>query len=61
MEEALVHCTKCMVRSRLWQPESWNAAGLASIAETIVAHAGLDMPVAELESLAANDVRTRLY
>jgi predicted pyridoxine 5'-phosphate oxidase superfamily flavin-nucleotide-binding protein len=24
VEEAFIHCTKCMVRSRLWQPDTWN-------------------------------------
>jgi PPOX class probable FMN-dependent enzyme len=61
VEEAFIHCTKCMVRSRMWLPEPWNAGGLASMAETVVAHARLDMTVAELQSMADNDIRTRLY
>lgn len=61
VEEAFMHCTKCMVRSRIWQPDSWNAGGLASLAEAVIAHARLDMPLAEGEALAENDIRTRLY
>jgi predicted pyridoxine 5'-phosphate oxidase superfamily flavin-nucleotide-binding protein len=51
VEEAFVHCTKCMVRSRMWQPETWNPGGLASSPEAVIAHGRLDMPVAELEAL----------
>jgi PPOX class probable FMN-dependent enzyme len=61
VEEAFMHCTKCVVRSRIWQPDSWNADGLASLAEAVLAHAHLDMPLAEAEALAQNDIRTRLY
>ena len=61
VEEAFMHCTKCMVRSRLWKPETWNSSGLASMAEMVVVHAKLDMPVAELEAMSEQDVRTRLY
>jgi PPOX class probable FMN-dependent enzyme len=61
VEEAFAHCTKCMVRSRMWQPETWNAEGLASIAEAMVVHGRLDISVAEMRSIAENDERTRLY
>jgi hypothetical protein len=61
VEEALIHCTKCMVRSRMWQPDTWNSAGLASAVEALIVHSRLDMNVAELQSLYENDVRTRLY
>jgi PPOX class probable FMN-dependent enzyme len=61
VEEAFIHCTKCMVRSRMWQPDTWNATGLASAVEALVVHSRLDMKVAELQSLYENDLRTRLY
>jgi uncharacterized protein len=61
VEEAFIHCTKCMVRSRMWQPGSWNAAGLASVVEAVVVHGRLDMSVEDLQSLYENDLRTRLY
>jgi PPOX class probable FMN-dependent enzyme len=61
VEEAFVHCTKCVVRSRLWQPDTWNPDGLASGPEAVISHARLDMPVAELQALSENDIRTRLY
>jgi PPOX class probable FMN-dependent enzyme len=61
VEEAFLHCTKCMVRSRMWQPDTWNAHGLASIGEAMVVHGRLDMSVAEMRAMAENDERTRLY
>jgi PPOX class probable FMN-dependent enzyme len=61
VEEAFVHCTKCMVRSHLWRPESWNPDGLVSLPEAVIAHAGLDMPLAEAQALSETDIRTRLY
>ena len=61
VEEAFVHCTKCMVRSRMWQPRSWNSEGLASIGEAMVVHGRLDMSVAEMRAVAAKDERERLY
>ena len=61
VEEAFVHCTKCMVRSKLWHPETWNPDGLASIGEAMVAHGHLHVPVARMVAIAEHDVRTRLY
>jgi PPOX class probable FMN-dependent enzyme len=61
VEEAFVHCTKCMVRSKLWQPDTWNPHGLVTIGQAIVTHAKADMSVAEMQALTENDERTRLY
>jgi hypothetical protein len=61
VEEAFMHCTKCMVRSRIWQPDTWNPSGLASLAEAGIVHAHLDLPVDDLEALVESDIHTRLY
>lgn len=61
VEEAFMHCTKCMVRSRMWQPDTWDSAGLASIAEAMVAHGRLDLSVDEMQAIAEHDERARLY
>lgn len=61
VEEAFMHCTKCAVRSRLWQPETWNPDALASIGEAMVVHGRLDMSVADMRAIAENDERERLY
>lgn len=61
IEEVFMHCSKCMVRSRLWQPDTWNPDGLVSIVEAMVEHARLDITVSELQSVWENDMRTRLF
>lgn len=61
VEEAFVHCTKCMVRSKLWKPDTWNPASLVSIGEAMVVHGQLDKPVAKIVAIAERDARTRLY
>ena len=61
VEEIFMHCTKCMVRSRIWQPDTWNPVGLASLAEAGIVHARIDLPVADLQGSVEDDIRTRLY
>jgi PPOX class probable FMN-dependent enzyme len=61
VEEAFAHCTKCMVRSRMWQPDTWSADGLFTIGSAMVAHGRLDMTAAEMDAIASNDAATRLY
>jgi PPOX class probable FMN-dependent enzyme len=61
VEEAFLHCTKCMVRSKMWKPETWNSEGLASIGEAMVVHGHLDVSIAEMRAFAENDEQTRLY
>jgi hypothetical protein len=50
-----------MIRSRMWQPDTWNAGGLVSIGEAMVVHGRLDISVTEMQSIAENDERTQLY
>jgi hypothetical protein len=62
VEEAFIHCPKCMVRSRLWMPEQWpDRANVASLAETMVTHGGLAETVPEMQAIIDNDGATRLY
>jgi PPOX class probable FMN-dependent enzyme len=61
VEEAFIHCTKYMVRSQMWKPETWNSQGLASIGEAMVVHGRLDLSIAEMRAIAENDEQTRLY
>ncbi len=61
-EEVYAHCPKAFVRSRLWDPESWPAAGsLPSAAEVSLAHRrqpGLTLE--EVEAEQRESLRTRL-
>ena len=45
VEEAFIHCTKCMVRSQMWQPDSWNDAKLATNVEAVIVHGRLDIAI----------------
>ena len=62
VEHAEIHCPKCMIRSKLWQPEGWpDNTTLPTISEATIKHANLDMSVEALDSLAEQDGWTTLY
>ena len=62
VEEVFAHCTKCMVRSELWKPESWKPEGMHfTIASAMVAHGKLELSVQEMQAIADERVRTSLY
>jgi PPOX class probable FMN-dependent enzyme len=61
VEEAFMHCPKCMARSRLWSPEHWpDRSNVPSLAEAIVAHATPPETVAEVQAIIDDGTR-RLY
>src|SRR5215510_12562841 len=61
VEEVFAHCTKCMVRSGLWKPESWKPEGLQfTIGSAMVAHGTLELSVQEMQAIADERVRTSL-
>ena len=62
VEEAFMHCPKCMIRSSLWKPEQWPVrADVATLAEAIVAHGALAETVPEMQAIIDNDRVQRLY
>ena len=62
VEEAFFHCSKCMIRSKLWQPEHWpNLDGLPRLAETMVDAGNLELTADEMREMVENDERERLY
>jgi len=61
VEELFAHCTKCMLRSELWQPQTWNPDGLLTIASAMVAHGKLELTVEQMQAIAEESIRTRLY
>jgi PPOX class probable FMN-dependent enzyme len=62
VERVLIHCPKCMVRAKLWQPDAWpDSSDTADIAEAMIAHAKLDTTPEELDALAEKEGLTRLY
>lgn len=42
VEQAYLHCAKCIIRSKLWRPEAWaDEAELPSAAEILNDHIGI--------------------
>lgn len=62
VEEAFYHCGKAIIRSGLWAPErAATVEGLPSYAQALLAHAKLDVPLAEMERRIRNNDENRLY
>jgi PPOX class probable FMN-dependent enzyme len=62
VDEAFFHCSKCMIRSRLWQPADWPVLdGLPTLAETMKDAASIPAPVEVIEGLIKDDEVNRLY
>jgi len=62
VQEAFMHCPKCVVRSHLWQPELWpDRTRVPTLAEAMVAHGQLSESVPETQAVIDNDGTTRLY
>jgi len=62
VEEVFFHCSKCMIRSKLWQPKQWpNLEGLPRLAQTMVDAGKLSISEEEMHAMVVNDEKTRLY
>jgi uncharacterized protein len=62
VEEAFMHCPKCMMRSKLWEPEEWpDRTNVPTVAEATVVHAALSESVAAMQAIIDQDAATRLY
>ena len=62
VEQAFVHCGKCMIRSRLWDQESWpDLSELPSHGRCLVDQAKLRDAAAEIEASVQQGYRTQLY
>jgi len=62
VEEAFVHCGKCMLRSRLWEPAAWPAvADLPSHARCLLDQAKPAQSLAEVEASVRESYRNQLY
>ena len=61
VEQAFMHCSKCVVRSRLWTPELWpDRSNVPTLAEAIVAHANPPETAAEVRAII-DDHNAHLY
>ncbi len=62
VEEAFMHCPKCMMRSKLWKPEEWpDRSDVPTLAQAMVAHGKLSESVTEMQDIIENDGKTRMY
>ncbi|MBE9640949.1 MSMEG_1061 family FMN-dependent PPOX-type flavoprotein [Salipiger mangrovisoli] len=62
VEEAFMHCSKSMIRSRLWQPEKWPARKSApTLADWVVATVDRQQTLEEVQADHSDDEATRLY
>lgn len=62
VREAFFHCSKCMIRSKLWEPAYWpELDGLPRLAETMVDAGQLELSESEMHDIVENDERERLY
>lgn len=60
--EAFFHCSKSIVRSKLWSPEAWpSLEGLPTLAQTMVDGGNSRMPVPVLDVFIKRDEKKRLY
>ena len=60
--EAFFHCAKCIIRSNLWNPESWpSLEGLPTLAETLASKGKTKIPKTVLQAGIAADEKLNLY
>jgi PPOX class probable FMN-dependent enzyme len=62
VEQVYMHCAKCMIRSKLWEPLAWpDQSGLPSLAQALVDQGQLRESVEEVHALIEKDKAMRLY
>lgn len=61
VEQAFMHCQKCLVRSGLWTPGEWpDRSNVPTLAEAIIAHSKPAETAAEVRAII-DDHNTHLY
>ena len=62
VEEVFMHCSKSLIRSRMWQPDSWPARKTApTLAEWVIATVDREQTLDEVQADHGGDEQTRLY
>ena len=62
VEQAFMHCSKSLVRSKLWQSDSWTHADTApSLAEWVKATVDTDRTLDQVQAIHDDDRKKRLY
>ena len=62
VEEAMYHCGKSMIRSKMWKPDEWQSIdGLPSYAHAVKTHASMPEPLEYVEAMMKYNDEERLY
>lgn len=62
VQEAFMHCSKSLIRSRLWQPDVWPARKTApTLAQWVLATVEREQTLAEVQDDHSADEEKRLY
>lgn len=62
VEEAMLHCAKCIIRSELWDVSRWPSLDdTPSLARVMIDHGKLDTTVEEMQEIIDASYRDRLY
>lgn len=62
VQEAFMHCSKALIRSRLWYPDSWPERKTApTLAEWVIATVDREQTLDEVQDDHTNDEHERLY
>ncbi|MFJ5956927.1 MSMEG_1061 family FMN-dependent PPOX-type flavoprotein [Paenarthrobacter sp. NPDC092416] len=61
VEEVFTHCGKAFMRSGLWEPGTWDADGLPSIALLSKTYVQPETPLADLEQYYGPSYAERMY
>ena len=62
VEEAFAHCSKAIMRSKIWQSKYWpNTVNLPNLGQAMVTHGALNITANEMQDIVINDENKRLY
>lgn len=62
VEEAFYHCSKAMIRSRMWTPDNWpDIDGIPTYAQALIDHGKLSRSLSYVQDVIDRNERERLY
>ncbi len=62
VQKAFMHCSKSMLRSKIWDPEHWpDSTDMASLARILIDHSNIVCDLDELEEAIKDTYANKLY
>lgn len=62
VEEAFIHCAKCIIRAQMWDSDSWQSTDdMASLAKMLRDHSQLNFDVEQLQENLEEEYKNELY